>query len=155
MALGPVTTSCLYMLGMGQYVVHIYLLCWAVVVPFHVQPHVVPRGALWKPILARACAVAASRSGLCCSCVFHPCDVLWLVESYSVYLYIQDLYVNLVSKFCPSWSCFPSLPTPINKSSHPSFFDWNKIDPRAAQRCLCCIPFGWGRQLPRNSSCPA
>lgn len=71
-------------------------------------------------------------------------------------------HVNLVAKFCPSWLCFPSLPTPINKSSHPSFFDWSKTEwlrgvcvAIAAAWRKYCLPFGWDRQLPRNSSCPA
>lgn len=125
------------------------------------------RGALWKPVLTTACTVAASRNGLRCSLWFSSlgCLVSWCtLDGWKLEcLLVHPGHVNLLSNFCASQVCFLSLPAPINKSSHPSIFDWNKIDPRATHGCLCCScscltqtlhPF-WLRQAgAKEFSCP-
>lgn len=101
------------------------------------------------------------RDGFCCCLCFLPWNVLfldvrWLAESFSVYLYVQDMSVQFENPVhLDSISCFLlSLPTQIDKSSRPSVFDWNKIDQWATQGCRVAAAAAWHKYclpLPRNS----
>lgn len=78
----------------------------------------------------------------------------------SEYLLVRPGRVNLVSKFCASRCCFLIFPSLINKSSHPSIFGWNEIDPGAARRCQRGRGSAWHKYCVRGSSrwgihCPA